>query len=163
MRKIQLVDLDGCTADDRWRRGYILPEPPEGRDSPEWGRRFNPYHARSYLDKPMNRGELLPGVEQVILTARPVAWASATKWWVEGTLGLRPVAILHRGNTDHRSSVEIKRTQLGWLLDPNNCYGVRAEMIVDAIDDRADIVAMYREVLGFGRIVRIGEEEHACG
>jgi hypothetical protein len=67
--------------------------------------------------------------------------------------------VIHRNIRDYRTSVDVKREQLRWLFDPNT-YWFTPEEIVSAIDDREDIVRMYREEFGLNsRIVRIGEEE----
>jgi hypothetical protein len=155
VRRIQIADLDGCISDDRWRRHLILPLPPRGEDNNYC---FQEYHDHCGLDAIANRHELDPSAELVILTARPISIHLKSADWL-AAYELNALCVIHRNIHDYRASVDVKRDQLRWLFDPNS-YGFLAEEIVSAIDDREDIVRMYREEFGLNsRIVRIGEEE----
>lgn len=156
-RRIQIVDLDGCISDDRWRRNRIK----EGE--PDKIIRFHEYHSLCHLDALLNLHEVEPGAEIVILTGRPLTYREQTVTWLTEVALLRPLHLLMRNPHDHRPSVILKAQMVMGLLDWNS-YGIAKEEIISAIDDREDIVQMYRRSFGFdARIVRIGEEEHANG
>lgn len=153
MRKIQLVDLDGCISDDRWRRELI-------REEGDPFDRFHAYHLGLHRDAAVNLHEIDPDLDVVVVTARPCLYAEMTLDWLREVAGIQPRYILHRNNHDHRPSVEVKREQVGWLFSYNLNYNVNPEDIAAAIDDREDIINMYREHFSFpARIVRIGAEE----
>lgn len=158
MRKIQIGDLDGCISDDRWRRGLIRPEITARVAG--WGDKFDAYHAQCWRDEARNLHHLQEDCELVILTGRPLKVREVTMAWLEEVACVRALHILFRNNDDFRPSVEVKRTQLGWLLEH---YGVRRTDIVMAMDDMAAIVTMYHEQGIPSRIVRIGDEEHHHG
>lgn len=152
MTKFQIVDLDGCISDDIWRRPYIRPlaegEPPNAE-------RFFQYHEACSLDAYRNAHELAPDAELLLLTARPLAYRPATVDWLRNSR-IEFRELIMRNNHDHRTSLELKREMVRWL--PTH-YGVPLERIVQAIDDRDDIVEMYRKEYGLNaRVVRIGEE-----
>lgn len=155
MQQLQIVDLDGCISDDRWRRDLIAPRPADG-SNPE--NRFKAYQTLSFSDAPANLNELRADCDLIILTARPTRYAKITRDW----LHIHKIKFAHlimRNDGDTRPSWLVKEQMLGWLFDPN-MYDVRPRQIVDAIDDLDPIVAMYRNYDLPARIVRIGEEEH---
>lgn len=158
MREVQIADLDGCLADDRWRRALIRPEPSDRGVG--WQDKFVEYHQASWRDTVENLSALREGCDLVILTGRPLWTRPLTLAWLAEVAGLDPLHVIFRNNSDHRPSVEVKREQLGWLLTN---YGIRRERIVEAIDDMEPIVEMYRTAGLTARVVRIGEEQHAHG
>jgi hypothetical protein len=160
--KFQIVDLDGCIADDRWRRELIPPAIP-GR--PRTNLDFDPYHSGCPLDPVGNLGEIVEHTKIIILTARPLTYYTKTYNWLLEVAGIFPSILIMRNPDDARPSVEVKREQVGWLFEPNLQYGLRdRSQIVQAIDDREDIVRMYAEEYGLpARVVRIGDEEHPHG
>lgn len=158
MRKVQLVDLDGCISDDRWRRSMILP----GAVDMPINKGFAVYHSQCWRDEATNLGELLPDCDHVILTARPVMYMYMTQRWLNQNK-IYPTVILHRNNEDKRPSYMVKRDQLQWVLNSNNLYNVHLEDIALAIDDRDDILGMYSNYGISTKLVRIGEEEHNEG
>jgi len=152
-RNIQIVDLDGCIADDRWRRELIQPT---GKD------KFHEYHAVSHLDFPVNINEIV-APEVIVLTGRPVAYREQTLAWLGETAYVRPLHIIMRNNGDYSNAVILKERMVRGLLDWNS-YGIAQEWLTLAIDDRADIVEMYQRVFQIpSKIVRIGDEEHING
>ena len=162
--KIKIIDLDGCIADDRWRRQLISAAPAEGRASPGWVNRFHAYHLAAERDSPTNLHEVHEwDGELVICTGRPVAYAEMTRRWLT-RMGIRPLHVLHRNNHDHRPSHVVKRAQVGWLLAPQLGYDVRRSDLHEAIDDLTEVVKMYQDIFSIpARLVRIGDEEHADG
>lgn len=158
MRTIQLVDLDGCIADDRWRRELILPRPKDGSNPQD---RFHMYHSQSFRDEMRNREAIRDDCQIVVLTARSLAYRTITMAWLREQEVI-PMFLIHRNPTDTRPSVDVKREQVRWLTSPN-MYGIHIEEIVDAIDDLQSVVDMYRNDFGIAsRLVRIGEEEHVA-
>lgn len=157
MRELQIVDLDGCIADDRWRRHLIIPLAPGEQRWEDDHRRFEAYHRMIQYDRLANLHELKHHCTPVILTSRPLRYQEETMWWLREK-GIKPLHIIFRNNADLRTSVEVKRDMIGWLLD-YNMYGVRREEVLDAIDDRKDIVQMYQELQLPARVVRIANTE----
>lgn len=156
MRLFQIVDLDGCIADDLWRRHLINKIGPKSND---W---FHEYHINSFWDKAVNLHEIKQP-ETIILTARPLRYRQITMQWLDKIANVKPAYILFRNDDDHRPSFEVKKEMVRALLDWNS-YNIQLEQIADAIDDRENIVAMYRQEYGLAaRVVRIGEEEHELG
>lgn len=156
MRKYQIADLDGCISDDRWRRDTIKPRPADGSNPPD---RFHIYQSLSFSDEAMNLRELRDDCQLIILTARPVKFSQITYDWLKRHK-IVPAITIFRNNHDTRPSWDVKRQMVGWLLD-YNMHGLNPGDIVEAIDDLAPIVNMYREEFNIpSRIVRIGEEEH---
>ena len=152
MKRTQIIDLDGCISDDTARRSLIRPN--SHPDPFEW---FRAYHRLCHLDQARNLHEVerMNGTRIVVITARPTETKDQTMHWLYKH-NIQPYAMIMRNPFDHRPSVEVKRSAVHWLLD---YYGVAREDVVDAIDDREDIIMMYRNYFGFpARIIRIGEE-----
>lgn len=160
-RQYQIVDLDGCISDDRWRRSFINIEKMTPRD-PEWNKRFHAYHEGSFFDPVMNLHHIVYE-DIIILTGRPVRYQRMTMDWLHRVAKIHPLHVIFRNNDDVRPSVELKRMMMLQLFDYNS-YGLAQEEIALAIDDREDIVEMYAKEFGVpSRVVRIGEEEHHHG
>ena len=165
MRRIQVIDLDGCISDDRHRRGAIDPVLAADR-TPERAKdrtaMYDAYHRNCFLDPAVNLHEVREE-HVVILTGRPLKFWDATNLWLREVAYIQPLFMIMRNNHDHRPSVILKRQMLQGLLD-HNSYGIEREELVSAIDDRDDIVVMYRAEFGLeARIVRIGDEENVHG
>jgi Leu/Phe-tRNA-protein transferase len=121
---MNIIDLDGCISDDRWRRARI-------KDAG-----WPVYHALCDLDKLINAQVVWPHLTDfVIITGRPEAFREKTEIWLAKQKLPAPRAIFMR--TDHRPSVEIKREQLHKL----QMYQHKIEY---AFDDRLDICEMYK-------------------
>lgn len=129
-----ILDLDNTIADDEWR----IPRINWQKSDPT--ERYHDYHMLSSFDAVGNRS-LFEGSPHdiVIFTARPTTYASITYEWLQRN-GVKCRDILMRNRDDHRPSVQLKATQLNWLLE---LYGVRRDEIVCAYDDRPDVVQMY--------------------
>lgn len=132
-----IVDLDNCIADDAWR----IPRINWAKSNPL--DRYHDYHSLSGFDQLGNEDILLaPRHERlVILTARPLSYRAITEEWLHRN-GVNYWHLLMRNTSDHRSSLELKRTMLGWLQE---LYNVPLRQVVAAYDDRPDIVEMFRE------------------
>lgn len=153
--KYQIVDLDGCISDDLWRRKFIRPL---AEGAPPNAERFEHYHRPSALDAYANLDQLHPEAQPIVLTARPTIYRSQTLEWLAGCrrVDLHSVILIMRNIDDHRTSLLLKTEMVNWL--PIH-YGIPLTSIVQAIDDRDDIVEMYRSEYQLNaRVVRIGEE-----
>jgi hypothetical protein len=154
--RVQILDLDGCISDDRWRRMFI-PNPPSTADC------FRSYHAGCWLDEFVNRQEVDRKARHVIFTGRPLLFRQMTLDWLLESARIVPFILIMRNNDDTTPSVLLKQRMLQGLLDPNNMYDVGIEHI-SAIDDRTAIVDMYKAAgIRNARVVRIGTEEHLNG
>jgi hypothetical protein len=152
--RYQIIDLDGCVANDLWRRQFIRPLAP---GEPPNAERFEEYHKAGILDRAENLHRLHADATIIICTARPVKWRGQTEDWLQ-SVGIRYAMMIMRNNDDHRTSLQLKHEQVRWLP---LLYDVPLSSIVQAIDDRPDIIAMYREAYNLpAEVVCIGEE---CG
>lgn len=135
-RRVQIVDLDGCISNDRWRLSLINVNHPMGGNE-----RYRKYHAGCAFDAFTNENELIEDCEKVILTARPVEFRERTlNWWRIVARQRPPVALIMRNNNDSRPTCIVKEEALDQLFE----YGVSIGDIVLAIDDREDIIDMYK-------------------
>ncbi len=157
-KHFQIVDLDGCISDDLWRRRLITPL---RAGEPNYAERFHEYHRHAHLDVPRNLHELAEDAEVIVLTARPLTYRDITLNWLLEVAALPHAHLIMRNPHDHRPSVDVKADQLRWLFDPNMEYGVTPKRVVQAIDDRQDIVDMYTMAGLAARVVRIGDAEGA--
>lgn len=167
MKPVVLLDLDNCIADDHWRHVHI--------DLRKTGdARFETYHSLAAFDRAetawMDDFPEIAEARAIVLTARPSKWRAMTQeWWnrvvvPQSGLQLSPSMIMRPdGNTMH--SVELKKMMLGWVLDPNTRYLYPGEEIVGAFDDRADVVAMYREhgIAGHAHAITAGQTHYGSG
>lgn len=131
-----IVDLDNCIADDSWRIPRINWQKSNPMD------RYHDYHSLSAFDATGNMDIFAEHAqaECIVFTARPTAYAAVTREWLRRN-GIVVKHLLMRNNNDHRHSLDLKRTMLGWLED---AYEVPLNRVVAAYDDRADVVEMYR-------------------
>lgn len=133
-----ILDLDNCISDDGWRVETI-----------DWHRdghdRFHRYHSLapwdSYAPHPDVAHWVTSGERIAIFTARPVMYRHLTEEWLRRK-SVEYTYLLMRNQSDLRPSLELKRSQLQWLVSH---YDVRLDDIGMAYDDRPEIVAMYRE------------------
>lgn len=131
--KYRILDLDNCIADDAWRIPLI-----DGRL--EGHARFAEYHRAGLEDETGNEDLFRDtGLSLVFFTGRPVYYNARTNWWLKRK-GIPAAAVFLREAPDHRSSVEVKDEMLDRFLR----MGVSLADIVDAYDDRSDVVEMYR-------------------
>ena len=163
MRRIQIIDLDGCIADDRHRRKHIDPALAQNRHPSVLEARdamWDRYHKECFLDPLANIDKIVER-QVVVLTGRPLRHYEATRMWLTEVAYISPLYIIMRNNQDHSPSVDLKRRMVYGLLDANS-YGVHRDELVLAIDDRSDVVEMYKAEFDLNaHIVRIGDEhEH---
>lgn len=132
-----IIDLDNCIADDSWR----IPKINWQKSNPM--ERYHEYHSLSGFDRPGNLDIFQEHKDAVgiVFTARPVHYHAITEEWLKRNR-IPFEYIVMRNNQDHRHSLELKRTMLNWLPD---MYNIKLDWIVAAYDDRADVVAMYKE------------------
>ena len=130
-----IVDLDNCIANDAWRIPRINWQKSNPMD------RYHDYHSLSAWDELGNTDIFAahPDARVIIFTARPVLYAAITQEWLKRK-GVEYDYLVMRNNNDHRPSLELKRTMLGWLPDT---YGVPLSDVVAAYDDRQDVVDMF--------------------
>lgn len=132
-----ILDLDNCIADDAWR----IPKINWQKSNPM--ERYHDYHSLSGFDRVGNVDlfEKHSAEKIIIFTARPVLYSAVTQEWLRRSK-IDYEYLVMRNNGDHRHSLELKRTMLGWLP---HVYGVDLKEIAAAYDDRPDVVAMYKE------------------
>jgi hypothetical protein len=148
MAGIQIVDLDNCLSDDRWRRPFIDKKLPLAQ-------RYDEYHKGMLLDSPANVDQIRRNDDIVVITGRPVSYHKWTLSWIQTKLWIQPLHLIMRNNNDYRNAVEVKADALTWLFD-RNMYGIRLADVVDAIDDRLDIIEMYKAKFGLpARVVGV--------
>jgi hypothetical protein len=104
---------------------------------PDRNVRFHDYHTLSPFDECKNH-HLFKGKQVVVFTARPVNFRTSTEEWLKRNQ-VPFVSLMMRNLHDHRSSVDLKREQISWLVHE----GLSAEDIEHAYDDRPDVVQMY--------------------
>lgn len=139
---IAVFDLDGCIANDLWRRDRIPPNPTTGLH-------YDFYHAGCGEDQVLVPGSVRlqehidAGDFIAFATARPFKCAEMTTKWIAKNFGIQPnkdFLILMRKNEDDRGSVEVKREFVGYLRTYERDSGRK---IIAAYDDRQDIVDLY--------------------
>jgi len=130
-----IVDLDGCIADDRWRRHMIRPASVPIRE------RFHKYHLAGCRDHLCN-ADLVYSDDHlvVVVTSRPEWYRRLTHQWLLDW-EIMPRAIIMRRDDDYRPSVEVKRDAALRLIEEHGLNGIEC-----AYDSREDIVEMYREL-----------------
>jgi hypothetical protein len=143
-KKIRILDLDNCIADDGWRIQYI------DWTQPDPDKRYELYHLLSNKDEARNT-HLADAYRYdiVFFTARPERYRSKTLKWLERH-GIRHKAILMRGADDSRPSAVLKSWQLSELLTSCDINDIQ-----DAFDDREDVVEMYRALGIYSEVIRI--------
>lgn len=141
---MRILDIDNCISDDSWRIEIIGAVPP-GCDSRD---RYHTYNSLSLFDQLRNEDLLVDPI--CFLTARPILYRSITDEWLRRN-GITYRHLLMRNDTDWRSSVDVKRDQVAWLI---NHYDVDPGAISCAYDDKLEVVAMYRKCFGIKAEVR---------
>lgn len=150
-------DIDNCIANDAWRIPFI-----------DWTaadpyQRYMPYHRVCSGDQSHNMREFEDlherhNADPCFITARPEAVRHMTMSWLRRHFTRSfPAAnrLLMRGNDDHRASVDLKRDLLTEL------FAAEPEArVVLALDDRADVLTMYRQ--HFGIVTRLLAIHSTC-
>lgn len=125
-----ILDLDGCTSDDRARRIHI-----NGANT-DW----DAYHRGMGNDK-MCHVKLLRLRERtdiIVVTGRPERYRAETELWLsEG--GVKPHDVIMRPDDDYTPAPVFKKKAAATLL-------ALGYAIDSAYDDRPDIVEAYREL-----------------
>lgn len=158
MKEVVIFDIDGCLADDRWRRGKILPG------------NWDAYHAgipADQLHEPAAqelRNHLSEGREVAYVTARPESARAATLAWLERNgLPHDTLMLFMRPDGDVTPSPELKVRIVSELhmhlqlldLAPLDL----ALTVVVAYDDRRDVLDAYaRELRLPGVLLSVGDE-----
>jgi hypothetical protein len=149
-----LIDIDNCISNDAWRIPLI------DWEASDPDQRFHAYHMASLLDAPANLHKLEGAEEVIALTAMPERYARVRRAWLKehapavGRVVMRP-------ETDHRPSVELKRSMITYLVSQRL---LRLDEVRAAYDDRPEIIAMYREEFGLpAHELRIHEEPYRDG
>jgi hypothetical protein len=128
---VRILDLDNTIANDAWR----IPSINWQKSNPE--ERYLDYHQLAAFDEPGNRHLFSRlDLDIVIFTARPVTYHALTEQWLR-VQGVPFKHLLMRNVGDHRPSRQLKMQQLNWLL---SVYDVPFNLILDAYDDRQDVV-----------------------
>ena len=140
---MRIIDLDNCIADDGWRIPMIGAKP-EWIEMPSAFDNFYAYNALSIWDELRNADILCHNGLNAILTARPTIYRSITEMWLRRN-NVQWCHMIMRNMDDERRSLDVKRTQVQWLLA---FYGLSPDQIEVAYDDREDIVSMYASEFG---------------
>src|SRR5690625_3511715 len=113
-----IVDLDGCIADDRWRRHMIRPASVPIRE------RFHKYHLAGCRDHLCN-ADLVYSDDHlvVVVTSRPEWYRRLTHQWLLDW-EIMPRAIIMRRDDDYRPSVEVKRDAALRLIEEHGLNGI---------------------------------------
>jgi len=137
MTRYIIFDLDGCIADDRERLSLIDHSQPD-----PWAK----YHEGCYSDPLINKTWVRMGrfiCTPIVFTARPECVREQTASWLRDVARLDVKWLFMRPDGDnHTPSVELKER---FLLHCFNRHGIGPESISMALDDRIDVLAMYKE------------------
>jgi hypothetical protein len=138
-RKIILLDLDNCIADDLWRRPFI--------DETQHGNaRWHRYHLHAKYDALGNEDLLKTRHEIVVVTGRPIRYRDLTMMWLD-KYQIVPLALLMRAEGDHGPAAMMKvRLAQDYLIQTDN-------RVMHAYDDRHDVIEAYR-MMGFNATQR---------
>lgn len=134
MKKYTIFDLDGCLSDDEHRR-HLLPN--HSKPHPT---EYNQYNNLCGQDAPMNQMHWVRATVAtlpMVITARPHEHLAATQDWIHDNFGSR-FSLRMRPENNLMPSPELKITLL-------NHAGVQPHQVAEAYDDRADVLAAYRE------------------
>ncbi len=149
--RIAIFDLDGCVADDRWRRGRIPELANKTTDYDEYnaGIKDDPVLARGaeILKAHLQEGDFI-----IFTTARPFRAAKDTCEWIARHFQIMPnqdFIIMMRKDNDDRHTIEVKREFVEGFKSFAATSGRR---ILVAYDDRQDICLMYRDQCGLNTI-----------
>jgi hypothetical protein len=153
MKPLAIIDLDNCVSNDFWRLSKIDLSHEVVND------RYWDYHEACDKDVPgqvqlMYVRQLAKNYRLLVFTSRPSCVREKTERWLR-KWGIPYERLYMRADDDHNSSVNVK---LGFYkmakLDFDPCE------IEVAIDDREDILSLYRE-LGIPRVERIFIVDHS--
>lgn len=138
-----ICDIDNVLADDAWRIPFI------DWQEPDAFKRFHEYHLCCMMDAASNLDLVETAEDVVLITAQPEYYRRKRLSWLR-SVGIRWTEVLFRADNDHRGSVDVKRDAVRRIEQ----LGGDLAHVTIAIDDRSDVLAMYREEFGF-RTLRI--------
>jgi hypothetical protein len=148
---IVIFDLDGCTADDEWRKACI------DKSNPNIDAMYKNYHDRCEQDDVLAPAKAIinacraDGHKICFFTGRPIEYKDATMRWLKKQFGFTEsegYLLCMREANDHRSSVEVKSDMVGMIQN-----SFPTSHIIGAYDDREDIVEMYRAKHGLISVI----------
>lgn len=130
-----ILDLDGCIADDRRRLSLIdhtLPDP------------WLYYHQDAINDPLVNTPIAYLGwvYRPIIFTARPEQYRATTQHWLRKTASLSPAHLYMRPQGCQLLSPALKNQFLDQVLTD---LGITINHIFLAVDDRTDVLAIYKQ------------------
>lgn len=134
MKKYTIFDLDGCLSDDEHRRP-LLPQHTHAKPS-----EYDAYNDKCSMDAPMNQQHWVRATLAtlpMIITARPSSCNPETQDWIHEWFGGN-FSLRMRPQGNLMPSPELKVMLL-------NNAGVQPHEVAEAYDDRADVLAAYRE------------------
>lgn len=129
-----IFDLDGTICDNRHRQHFL------DRDPKDWVSFFNhcihdspfPYVVALY------RALQAFGYEMLLCSGRPDSHRKQTEWWLAETGRISYAELIMRRHGDYRPDTVVKKEMLDDLLQ-------RGKQIAFVIDDRPDVVRMWRD------------------
>jgi hypothetical protein len=154
-----IFDLDNCLSDDAWRIKYI------DWDEPDLCKRYAAYHDHAPRDKadPEKRaffhrivGER--GHTPIFFTGRPTRLRSQTATWLLEELGYdapNELLMFMRRPGDRSRAADLK----SMMLTDAMAYGIPLDSIRGAVDDREDVVEMYKSFGLDSWVVKIHDED----
>lgn len=136
MARYRILDLDGCIADDRWRRCRI-------RMSGAGHAKYHNYHMLSAFDSLANCDLVRTAGDIIVMTGRNAEYRVLTaEWLTRNNVDFH--LLLMRPNADFRKAPELKRAMV--LEGLSGKYKLDLADIECCFDDREDIVEMYRSL-----------------
>lgn len=143
---VVIYDLDNCISDDAWRIPMI------DWSGDNFTKYFN-YHSLAGFDNVKNKSviQMYEHLTAVIMTARPVVFRALTEEWLKRNNVAHDVLCM-RNAMDHRSSVEVKRDMVDAVFEH---LQIGPADIVVALDDRPEIIAMYKSLGITARVLKV--------
>jgi hypothetical protein len=143
-----IVDLDNCISDDGWRIHLI------DFSEQDFDKRHEKYHEKCHQDALRNAHLVRETDDILIFTSRPEKYRRLTEEWLAmNKIYYKQLVMRPQGN--HDSSVALKEEML--VTSP---YFTR---IVQAFDDRKDIVEMYINAGIDAAVVQINDNDYQMG
>lgn len=136
--KFVIFDCDNVLSDDSWRIPFIRWDIQGNMDL-----RYRDYHLASAFDVPGNRAIIkhVRAEDVIIFTAMPEEYRRLRHlWFNHNRIGFNKIYMRPTGNHSH--SADAKREMLHKFYQD---FGVNADNVFCAYDDREDVVEMYRD------------------
>ncbi len=147
MKKVVIIDIDNCLADDAWRREFLRPQYEQSglrQSLSPW----HVYHDLAPLDTPgfVHEFEVFMRHEQptdvFFCTMRPEIYRYSTHHWLQRHHPSIRGRVIHRGIEDERPPVRVK---FSMLCEICRKYDFALSEIIAAFDDHRAVLDMYRE------------------